>query len=73
MAQIMAMLSEECRVKPGTQEYKLARKIVSSKIDNLGPDVALEKAKRLKGKFLEQDSAENVLEDLREKFPHLDF
>ena len=69
----MAMLSEDCRMKPGTQEYRLARKIVSSKIDNLGPDVALEKAKRLKGKFLEQDSAENILEDLREKFPHLNF
>lgn len=73
MAKIMAILSEDCRMKPGTQEYKLARKIVSSKIDNLGLDVALEKAKRLKGKFLEQDSAENILEDLREKFPHLNF
>jgi hypothetical protein len=73
MAKIMVMLSEDCRMKPGTQEYRLARKIVSSKIDNLGPDVALEKAKRLKGKFLEQDSAENILEDLREKFPHLNF
>jgi len=35
MAKIMAILSEDCRMKPGTQEYKLARKIVSSKIDNL--------------------------------------
>lgn len=51
MAKIMAILSEDCRMKPGTQEYKLARKIISSKIDNLGPDVVLEKAKRLKGKF----------------------
>jgi hypothetical protein len=73
MAKIMSILSEDCRMKPGTQEYKLARKIISSKIDTLGPDVALEKAKRLKGKFLEQDSAENILEDLREKFPHLNF
>lgn len=70
MAQIMAILCED-GLQPGTQEYKVARKLVSSKIDTLGPDVALRQAKRVKGKFLERDSAENILEDLREKFPHL--
>jgi hypothetical protein len=59
-------------LKPGTQEYKIARKLVSSKIDYLGPKAALEQAIKLKGKFLEQDSVENILEDLKEKFPHLD-
>ena len=73
MAQIMATLCEDGHLQPGTQEYRLARKIVSSKIDTLGPDVALEKAKRSKGKFLEQDSAENIYEELRERFPYLNF
>jgi len=70
MAQIMEILCED-GLQPGTQEYKVARKLVSNKIDNLGPKAALEQATRSKGKFLEQDSAENILEDLREKFPHL--
>jgi hypothetical protein len=71
MAQIMAILCEDGHLQPGTQEYKIARKLVSSKIDTLGPDVALEQAKKSKGKFLEQESAENILEELREKFPYL--
>ena len=73
MAQIMAILSEDGRMKPGTQEYKLTRKIVSGKIDVLGPDTALEQAKRLKSKFLKQDRVEDILDDVREKFPHLNF
>jgi hypothetical protein len=72
MAQIMEILCEGKHTEPGTQEYRVARKLVSNKIDNLGAEAALEQAKRLKGKFLEQDSAENFLEDLRDKFPHLD-
>ena len=71
MAQIMAILCEDGYTKPGAQEYKVARKLVSGKIDTLGPDVALEQAKKSKGKFLEQESAENILEDLRERFPYL--
>jgi hypothetical protein len=73
MAKIMAMLTEEENLQQGSREYKIARKLVSKMIERLGPDEALEKAKRLKGKFLEQDSAENILEDLREKFPRLNF
>ena len=73
MAKIMAILCEDGHLKPGTQEYKVTRKLVSSKIDNLGPEAALEQAKKSKGKFLEQDSVENILEDLRERFPHLNF
>ena len=73
MAQIMAILCEDDHLKPGTQEYKVTRKLVSSKIDNLGSEAALEQAKKSKGKFLEQDSVENTLEDLRDRFPHLNF
>lgn len=67
MAQIMAILCEYGLLKAGTQEYKIARKKISSKIDHLGPEAAWEQAKRLKGKFLEQDSIEDTLEELKKK------
>ena len=73
MAQIMAILCEDGHLQPGTQEYKVTRKLVTSKIENLGSKAALEQAKRLKGKFLEQDRVEVILEDIKEKFPHLNF
>jgi len=41
MAKIMAMLTADGRLKPGSREYKIARKLVSRKIDRLGPDAAL--------------------------------
>jgi hypothetical protein len=43
MAKIMAMLdTEEENLQPGTnREYKIARKMVSRKIDRLGPEAAL--------------------------------
>ena len=72
-AEIMAILREKGRLQPGTQEYKLARKIVSNKIDTLGPDAALKQAIALKAKFLEQKRVEDILDDVREKFPHLHF
>ena len=73
MAQIMAILCEDGDLKTGTQEYKVARKLVSSKIDNLGPETALAQAKKWKGRILDQDRIEDVLEDIKEKFPHLNF
>ena len=73
MAQIMAILCENGHFKPGTPEYKVARKLVSSKIDNLGPKAALAQAKKWKGHILDQVRIEDVLEDIKEKFPHLNF
>ena len=73
MAQIMAILCENNRLKPGTQEYKVARKIVSRKIEQLGPDAAFEQAVRWKGHILNQVRIEDMLEEMKEKFPYLDF
>ena len=73
MAQIMAILREDGQLKPGTQEYKIARKLVSSKIDDLGPEAAVAQAKIWKGNILDQARVEDALEDLKEKFPHIDF
>jgi hypothetical protein len=41
MAKIMAMLTEEEYLQLGSREYKIARKLVSRKIDRLGPETAL--------------------------------
>jgi hypothetical protein len=40
MAQIMAMLDKDGSLKPGTNLYKTVRKMVSDKIDRLGPEAA---------------------------------
>lgn len=73
MAMIMEILSVDSGLKSNTLEYMLARKIVSRKIDVLGPDLSLEQARKLKAKFLKQDRVEEVLDDIKEKSPHLDF
>lgn len=73
MAQIMALLGEGGRLQPGTQQYKIARRLVSRKIDQLGPEVAFEQAKKWKGHILDQVRIEDLLEDMKEKFPYLDF
>lgn len=41
MAEIMAMLTREGSIRPGSRRYKLARKMVARTIDRLGPDTAL--------------------------------
>lgn len=41
MAQIMLLLNENGLLKPGSHVYKTVRKMVSDKIDRLGPDAAL--------------------------------
>jgi hypothetical protein len=41
MAKIMAMLAEEENIQQGSREYKIARKMVSRKIDRLGPENCL--------------------------------
>jgi hypothetical protein len=41
MAKIMAMLTEDGSIRPGSRRYKIARKMVARTIDRLGPDAAL--------------------------------
>ena len=45
MAQIMAILCEDGRFRKGSPKYKLARKLIASKIDTMGPDAAYLQAK----------------------------
>jgi hypothetical protein len=71
MARIMTLLCENGRIKTGTQEYRIARKLVSRKIDNLGPDATWAQVKRSKGHILDQVRTEIMLEEVRKKFPYL--
>jgi hypothetical protein len=73
MAQIMAVICENSRLQPGTREYRATRKIVSRKIDQLGPKAALEQAIKWKGHILDQARVEDILEELKGKFPYLNF
>jgi hypothetical protein len=41
MAQIMTLLNEDGLLKPGSHVYKTVRKMISRKIDTLGPEAAL--------------------------------
>ena len=41
MAQIMEMLTADGKLMRGSRKYKMARKLVSKMIENLGPDEAL--------------------------------
>ena len=54
MAQIMAILCEGGRIKKGSQRYKIARKMIATKIDRMGPDAAYTKAKWNKHELLVQ-------------------
>jgi hypothetical protein len=52
MAQIIAILCEDSRIQKGSQKYKLARKLIATKIDRMGPDAAYSKAKWNKHELL---------------------
>ena len=54
MAQIMAILCEGDRLQKGSQRYKIARKLIATKIDRMGPDAAYSKAKWNKHELLVQ-------------------
>lgn len=41
MAQIMLLLNEDGLLRPGSHVYQTVRRMVSDKIDRLGPDAAL--------------------------------
>lgn len=45
MAKIMAILCEDGSFPKGSHGYKLARKLVATKIDTMGPDAAYSQAK----------------------------
>jgi len=41
MAQIMLLLNEDGLLRPGSHVYQTVRRMISDKIDRLGPDAAL--------------------------------
>ena len=41
MVQIMTLINEDHDLKPGSRELKLVRRVISNKIDRLGPEGAL--------------------------------
>ena len=73
MAQIMVMLAEEENLQQGSREYEIARKLVSRKIDRLGPETALLQIADRKHHLMEQIKILMSLEDCGIKHPHLDF
>jgi hypothetical protein len=73
MARIMAILNEGGQLKPGTQEYKIARKLVSGKIDRLGPEAALAQVEKWRGHLLDQIKIMDMLKGLEDTFPYLRF
>ena len=73
MAVIMTILQEDGRLKPGTPEYKIARKLVTRKIDQLGPDATVEQVKRWKSSVLDRIDTMATLQNLEETFPFLRF
>jgi hypothetical protein len=70
MAQIMAVLCEDGHLKRGTREYKTARRLISRKIDRLGPDAAFAQVERWKGHMQDQIDIMSMLQDLEQIFPH---
>ena len=52
MAQIMAILCEDGHLQKGSHRYKLARKLVATKIATMGPDAAYSQAKWAKYQLL---------------------
>ena len=45
MARIMAILCEDGFLQKGSHRYKIARKLIATKINTMGPDVAYSQAK----------------------------
>jgi hypothetical protein len=54
MARIMMLINDEYPLKPGSREYKLVRKMISYKIDRLGPEGAIAQIKDTKSHLLAQ-------------------
>lgn len=73
MARIMALLNKDGQLKPGSQEYKIARNLISDKIDRLGPEAALAQVEKWRGHILDQIKMMDRLKDLENQFPFLPF
>jgi len=71
MARIMAILNNDGQLKPGTDEYKIARKMISDKIDRLGPDTALAQVEKWRGHILDHIKMMDRLKALDNQFPFL--
>ena len=54
MAQIMSVLNHDNRLKPGSQVYKMVRRMVAEKIDRLGPEGAVAQVTQNKTQLLDQ-------------------
>ena len=54
IAQAMALLNRKGRLKQGSKEYRIVKKIVSEKIDRFGPEGALEDIRRNMTHLLDQ-------------------
>ena len=63
IAKILAMLTEDGHIKPGSREYKIARRIASRKIERLGPDGALAQVIHRKADLRRQIEMVIALED----------
>ena len=54
MARIMTVLNEGGLLKPGSDVYNMVRKMVTEKIDRLGPEAALAQVMARKAQLLDQ-------------------
>ena len=73
MARIMAILNQDGQLKSGSSEYKIARRVVSEKIDRFGPDEAFEQVKKWRGHILDQIKMMDRMKHLEDRFPYLNF
>jgi hypothetical protein len=73
MAQIMAILTNDGRLKQGSREYKLARNLVSRMIERLGPDEALASIKSKKEDFLNHIEVLGSFNEFGSKIPETKF
>lgn len=54
IALAMARLNKRSRLKEGSEEYKVVKKVVADKIDRFGPEGALDDIKRNMTRLLDQ-------------------
>ena len=73
MAKIVARLTANGRLKPGSRKYKIARKLVARTIDRLGPDAALVQVVDRQSHLLEKIEILAALEATGGLPAHLDF
>jgi hypothetical protein len=73
MAKIMAMLTEDGELKKGSREYKLARKLVTSMIERLGPDEAFASISLKKADFLHHVGVLGSFDDFGRPIPETKF